>query len=867
MADWLNESLNNSGTIVTANRRLARSLIAQFNLLQQQSGRSAWRSPRIYSWSNWCSELIASAQDQESIPTHINAQQSQWLWERCLRKEITHESVDISNLVRLSRDIWQRLADWQISIKSVAAAVQSADQRIFAAAAGRYLGILERENWLDDAATSAFLLRLIKDSKLPVAGVFTFAGFGRQRPVQVAIQSAIVNAGGSVELTPRVERCEQLSLHAYDSTDSELRAAGAWARSRIEADPDRRVAIVSSDLDSDAAGIARRVREGFTPGWQYGPPSQHDALNVSYGRRLADYPVISIALLSLRWLHRELTGSEVGVLLRSPLLASSDLAGRSRLELRLRQLPDRRWSPAMITAALRGKGSGDDDDDDGHEWLAAVAKMTKRRRELPKSASPAEWAMFMDESLRQLQWPGQGTLASADYQLVNRWRELLNELARLDLVSARMTFSVALSRLENSAGETIFQAESTSARVQLLGPLEAAGTEFDGLWILGLHSASWPPAAAPSALVSRKLQEKFDLPDCTPANTTRHVRALLTRLTASADEVQCSYARMHEDNEQTPSSLLLELQPAFGDSWPDPGWHAASLIGRCTLTRVSDRVPPVKSTEKLSGGAAVVQQQLDEPLTAFIRGRLHARPLYSQAVGIPPPMRGNLIHDALYHLYHDLPQRSAIANWGGDDLRGRIAAAVEFAFARHERQLDDVLQQLFALERQRVGNLLQEFIAIDAARDNFKIASVEGELEFVADKLRLALRFDRIDALQDGQIAILDYKTGASKRLWDRDKEPLEIQLFVYAMATEANVAALALVNIDSREITFDGAGQGYSDVETWPQDVAAIQQKIMTACAAIQAGDVSINITHGAQHARSLSVLSRYGELRLGDE
>ena len=151
MYDWLSDSLANSGTVVTANRRLARLLADEYASRQLASGIKAWSSPTIIAWPDWLVALSDDAIDQEQIGTRINAHQSQVLWERCLLKEVDDTETSITTLVRLCRDSRQRLADWQVSIGEVARMAQGDDHRVFASVAGRYLGLLERENWVDDA--------------------------------------------------------------------------------------------------------------------------------------------------------------------------------------------------------------------------------------------------------------------------------------------------------------------------------------------------------------------------------------------------------------------------------------------------------------------------------------------------------------------------------------------------------------------------------------------------------------------------------------------------------------------------------------------------------------------------------------------
>jgi probable DNA repair protein len=856
MYDWLDGTLDESTCLVTANRRLTRTLQEAWAASRVANGDAAWRTPDIQPWHAWLGNLIAAADGQLGLPTRINAQQSQVLWERCLRKELDDSITGVPGLVRLARDAWQRLADARVGIREVAKSALSDDHRLFAAAAGRYLAVLENESWVDDAGLGELALRLIRERQVALQGRYVFAGFERLRPIMAELQEALRDAGCEViNLAPAIGTgCTR--LFGFAERDAEIRAAGAWARQLLDGNADARVAVIVQGLENTASRDLRLLRDACVPGWQYGPPALREVVDVSYGRHLAEYPAIMVALLALRWLVSELSSRDVAMLLQSPLLGSGEAAARSRLELRLRQLPDRAWSPSMLTGVLRGAR----DAADASDWLARIAAFSKRRRELPQRASPASWVMIVDDTLQALGWPGPATLDSAAFQLINRWRELLNEFARLDLVSASMTAAGAIRQLELMAGEAVFQPESRHARVRLMGPLEALGAEFDAVWITGLSAESWPPAGNPSALISRSLQREHAMPDATPEDTRNFAAASLQHLLGCAAEVICSYAQVADDVEQAVSDLLGEVEIVTPPA--DPGWHAAGLAGSAQRVPAQDSVPQV-SGERIYGGAGTIQRQLSEPFLAFAYGRLGIRSIDRQALGIPPLLRGNLVHDALYRLYQDQPSAAHLRSVSDDALRETIGHAVRAAVQRYERHSDPVLLRLLALERDRIEGLVAAFVRLDRERGDFDIAALEGELELRRGALRLELRFDRIDRYADGGVAIIDYKTGAAKQLLQKNGSVVEAQLFVYARACEEPVVALALANIDARETGFSGAGRGFTDETEWPALLAEIGAEIDRACDELAAGDVRLIAEQGAAKARHLNLLSRYTELR----
>jgi hypothetical protein len=321
------------------------------------------------------------------------------------------------------------------------------------------------------------------------------------------------------------------------------------------------------------------------------------------------------------------------------------------------------------------------------------------------------------------------------------------------------------------------------------------------------------------------------------------------------------------DAEQSVSALLQRYDFVSQEGQDDPGWQAATLVDATSLVPVpADPIPTVSADEVISGGAATIQRQMTEPFSAFAFGRLGVKTIQAISFGLSASLRGNLIHDALRKLYSDLPSRTDIASWEGDDLLGRINSALEKSFWRQMQNVDPVLGKLFTLEKERVAGLLRGVIELDAARDDFEIADVEGALEPNIAGLPLRLRVDRIDRVKSAEIVILDYKTGARKGFVGANGLPKDMQLVVYACAVDASVSDLGLVNIDSRSTSIDGAGKQLTPDLDWDEALASWITLVEAAAKQIQRGDVRVNGQQNTQSARPLSLLSRIGELRLDD-
>jgi probable DNA repair protein len=856
---WLGDVLARDGVhLVTANRRLARTLRRAHADQQLARDVEAWRSPAINALPDWLALLLDKVEHIEQRPLLLTGQQSRVVWEQCLRAELDDPFVNFSNLARQCRDTWQRLQDWCVPLEDCEAAARSQDQKTFVRAAARYQLQLHDHGWTDTALLPGKLAEFIRDAALAVPGCLMLVGFDRRTPRLESELAALVTAGTEA-LPDIVPRTAKTVLQVYDNSDAELRAAGDWARQELLAIPTQKIAIVVPGLEQTASRSARLVREGIVPGWQHSGRAVSAAVNLSYGSRLASFPAIHAALLLLRWCFGALRSTEISVLLRSPSLGQLPLDGRSRLELHLRDMPDRQWSRELLVGALAPR----DQTGDSEDWLERLKRVTTLVDETNSKLSPSAWAALFDRILKTFNWPGTPTLGSAEFQLNNRWRSLLNEFAELERVVAELPGVEAVARLASLAGETVFQPEAGGAVVDVLGPLEAAGMEFDRLWMSGATASDWPPPSRPVPMLARSLQIEYGMPDSTPEDTADYARRVIARLKGSAAECVFSYPAFTGDAEQLPSSLLGVNNCTA--SAPDPGWYAARFAGAFDIRVLDDRVPAMRPDELLAGGATSIQLQASDPFAAFAAGRLGIRWMAPFTPGVPASLRGSLVHGALFHFYRDRPAHKQLSSWTDKQTHVRISAALNAAFSAQERHADPLLKELLLLERRRTALLLENVLEVDRRRSDFRIERLEEAFETSIASVRLRIRIDRIDKTSDDSFVVLDYKTGTQQRFLARG-EPKGWQLVVYSIALGAGVGALGLFNVGSRQTQIDAVGPALGDqddVSNWNHTLHRWQEEVRALGRAISQGDVRLNIKQGPRDARAHGLLSRYAELQ----
>ena len=861
---WLKDAIARDAVVITASRRLARELQAAYAAQQLEAGVQSWVTPAISFWNDWCKRQLEAVVDPLPLPLPIDNFSSSILWERCLGKHAPDGLPALSGVIRQARDAWQRLNDWNVPLADVADSARSPDEQMFAAAAADYQGLLEAAAWTDRDGIPRLITGLLANKLIRAPKAVIFAGFDRFSPAVTNVIDALTAAGCGVDTAPAPGTSAEVCVASFADHDAEMRAAGAWARHILQNDAQAKVAIISPALQSEADTSARLVREGLAPGWQYAGESLRAAVNVSYGRKLSDFPAISSALLILRWIHHGLSTREISLLLRSKCLVSQALAGRSRLELKLRRLPDRAWSAGSLLRALKGR----DESADSLAWFRGMEAVIALQQDARQAGSPAYWAGRMDSLLSAWCWPGEGALTSSEFQLINRWRDLLNELARTAIVTPQLRFNEAVQRLASLASEVIFQAEADAGVVSLMGTLEAAGMEFDHVWISGMHAGLWPPAGNPSSLLSRQLQKQSGLPDATPADTLLFSRRVLQRLTGCAPAVVLSWPGSDGESKLAASSLLDEMALERYCGPGDPGWHAAQYCATdATAIVMDDPVPAVTADEIVRGGAYTVKRQTVEPFAAFVYGRLGVRRANAIETGIAPGVRGEIIHSALRTLFAGRPSQADVRNWDSANLEQRLGSAIDSALADHLRHANTTHTRLLGLERTRLFRLLRSFISAEIERPGYVVVDVEKSIDSAAYGVRLELRIDRIDRLADGSLLVIDYKTGRPKNLLNRDGDPLDLQLVVYADVLQETVGGLVLINIDSRSISYKGTGGSVEwDVarqDAWPERLDAWRDEVHRALREIAAGDVRINLLLTADEGRPLGILSRLEEYK----
>jgi hypothetical protein len=191
---------------------------------------------------------------------------------------------------------------------------------------------------------------------------------------------------------------------------------------------------------------------------------------------------------------------------------------------------------------------------------------------------------------------------------------------------------------------------------------------------------------------------------------------------------------------------------------------------------------------------------------AYSELRLGSSELGVPEPGVAPDVRGQLLHASLQVLWRQLRDSETLAGHTEPSLESLIEQSVaEAANSVLGQATGGDRSPLFARECRRTIRLIKTLCALERTRDPFRVQDTEFEKTLTVAGAQMRVRIDRLDVLENGGRAILDYKSGRRTTADWYGERPSHPQLLAYLAAIGEDVVAMATVNVTAREVRFDG--------------------------------------------------------------
>ena len=682
--------------------------------------------------------------------------------------------------------------------------------------------------------------------------------------------------------------------------------------------------IVSKDSDVEAERAAREVAapeaEGAAPEVATSEAEGHSPTDnlvvIEGGMPLARVPAVAHALETLSWLGGNSGDFEaVSSWLRAPYWQAPSALQRARLDLWLRERERMHFDLHELVAALSGAPAA----------LASTAREVSAQINKAAvalghgSASPRDWSERFKAAVEVFDWPGERARGSGEQQTVVRFYELLDEFGQLASAARSISRDNAIQWFSELATRTAFRPADDDAVITISSVLAAPVVRYDAIWIAGLHAEAFPQPVQPDPFIPLPAQLAAGLPAASAIGRLGEAHALVASWREGADELVLSAPARSEDLELLPSPLLAEWLPeeragspaqssqsamhgtSIGSLPPAIAIHAAAgpalelptvLPGSIwlpvrihregLLETFDDPIGPVWPIgQPLPSGTRSLELQNQCPFRAYAELRLGSTPLDAPEPGIAADLRGQLLHAALQKLWERLRDSQGLAALSEAALDATIHRCVEEAADETMRRSpsekprvaapNDAQGDLFgepprspALSREcrRATRLIHALCEVERERAPFRVQSTELDSKLTLNGAELRIRIDRVDALESGGRAILDYKSGRRTTADWYGERPSHPQLLAYLAALGDEVVAMATVNVTAREVRFDGIANsaellpkvrgvegayGTDPLDAWPTRRAEWLSRIERLAADFIAGRAVVDPKPGA--------------------
>ena len=817
-------ALDQGAVLLTANQRLARHYHQLYVDWQLSKNKTTWETPSIYFWNVWLSQCWLDFTESGSATKNpyslLSYFQEKALWESVIQKISESKSglllLNTASIVRTASDARRLMKSWLCAAKDIEND-QNEDVINFCHCLKAFEARCNEQGWIDNASLPDEFIKLLAENhehkeKLPKW--FLLAGFDEYTPQQEKLWDALASQDINIETIVFTEKRGKAARITCDDKISETRIAARWARSLLDRKMSENIGIVVHDLADQRNKIEKIFNEVLTPDTLLEEKGGHarSPFNITLGQSLASYPVVNDALRILKLGREYLNVNELGLLMRSAFLASADeeMNARALCDEKLRRKGEHRLKLASFSEQL-SYFSARTPACSCPVLINQYNKLRSQAGKITGKKNVTEWITLFSDWLAILGWPGERALDSTEYQAVEAFRNLFSDYACIEVVTGKLTYEQALHWLRKIVTDRIFQPESKTAPIQVLGVYETAGLHFEHLWITGLDDESWPASPGPNPFIPLTLQRSLSMPHVNAERELEVTQMTTRRLLACAHEVVISYARHDNDQEKWPSPLIVDLPEIEAKnlvSTLSPFYLDAVHATRPELDPlVDEKAPAVDGV--VNGGTGIFKSQSECPFMAFARFRLHARPLESPEPGLDARDRGTLVHEVLADLWNTLKSQEKLLSLNNDQRRLLVEEHVDAVLERNRKRSPESFKtRFYQLERQRLNILIMEWLQYELQRPPFECIAPESKQKVNFAGLPVTIILDRIDKAEDGRHILIDYKTGkASLNQWESTR-PDEPQLPLYCVTHSEKAGAVAFALIKRGESGFCGIAE-----------------------------------------------------------
>ncbi len=870
-------SLSSNSLILCPTARLVRSIQADIARKYTQLGQTQWQSTAVHTLSQWLDSIteqgLLSGQIAEPKQS-LSAFNEQLLWEeiitQSLKKNAFGDLFDVAGLSAAAMEANKYMIAWNLHIPREHQAEESRQfvqwQRAFQLRC-KQLEVLESVRYMD------WQLDCLAKNICTLPAKIEFAGFDQTAPQEQRLRDVLISHGVTVStyITTHTQPAQTQHI-SLENQEAECRAVVAWAKNRLDKTPAIKLAIVAPQLSEIRNSLADLLDDVFYPASVR--PCLADAVrhyNFSLGTPLAQQPIIQAALNLLRLFSSyQLQQADVSSMLLSPFWSANqqEADARALLDAKMREKLSLQFTLSRLiefTKKLHGNGLN---------IPRLYADISAASAISSKNAMPSQMAQTLESLLAALNWPGERSITSLEFQAINAWQKALQQLKKLDVLGKNISLSEAVHLMQQTCSEQVFQAETEGeSSIQILGIMEALSAPVDAMWVLQMNDHIWPPPARQNPLLPAFIQRAARVPNADNSVQAEFAATVQQRLLHSAKGIIFFNHKTADESQFCACRLMmgisiLETMP-LAETLAEKLSHLDNYyLGNYDLVHVDDHLAPaVQAGEHVSGGTGLLRAQAICPAWAFYQFRLGAKALKTPSNGLDSMERGSLVHDVLEQFWRKR-HFADLRDMSEEELTLALNLAIRNVLQDFANESNIASNALLELEHERLYKLISDWLQYEKTRGiMFNIVACEAEKQVQICGIEVTLKIDRIHALENGSIEFIDYKTGQIPKMssWGETRIT-EPQLPIYAAfgaADNTRISGVQFAWVKVAEHTFSGVAeenfetepdkrkpkfiQNFSNWQSllthWKTSIEAIAEEIKQGEAAVRFEDASLLI------------------------
>ncbi len=342
----------------------------------------------------------------------------------------------------------------------------------------------------------------------------------------------------------------------------------------------------------------------------------------------------------------------------------------------------------------------------------------------------------------------------------------------IDHISLQDGFKIFLSKLSNITTDDV-----KAGKVTVMGILETRAIQYDGVIAIDFNDNTVPKKSIKDKFISSKVKKYANLP--TPKDRENLQKYYYLKLFSNAKEVTIGYVL---DKEHTPSRFLNELFSKQNSKELD---FSEILKKNHEILHTQANIIRVIDLSRLEWSATSLKTYLDCKRKFYLQ---YIQKINEHEISMKPKNYelGNIIHAILENNYKN-------RNFNYKDTL--------LAISKYQN-----INPYLTVELELWKKKLALFFKNEAKRFESGVTVYELEKPFhiKINGITLKGKIDRIDKLQDGSFAILDYKTSSSLKVdtFKTYENSSDFQLVFYFLATkELGVSEVGYYDLNDGKI------------------------------------------------------------------